>query len=355
MLRHPALRTLTFAIVLACGIGTTARPDALVGQTQHLPRARTVAPAPEQFKATYRRPDTIPFPPKNPYTPAKALLGRVLYYDTRLSGAGTLACASCHNPGLGYGDGLAKSMGDDMKPLDRRSPTIINSAWGKLFMWDGRAASLEEQALGPIEAPREMNQSLDRLVRTLSNIPGYRSLFAGAFPDQPISPATIGAAVATYERTIVSSDAPFDAWIDGDGSAIPDAARRGFDLFNTKAKCALCHGGWNFTDDGFHDIGLPDADTGRGQLLPHVRKMQHAFKTPSLREIARRAPYMHDGSLPTLAAVVVHYDRGGVDRASKSELITPLDLSAAEQADLVAFLMTLTSADAPGVVPVLPR
>jgi cytochrome c peroxidase len=297
----------------------------------------------------------IPFPSENPYTPAKALLGRLLYYDTRLSGAGTLACASCHNPGLGYGDGLAKAIGDGMKPLDRRSPSIVNSAWGKLFMWDGSAASLEEQALGPIEAPREMNQRLARLVRILSDIPDYRTLFATAFPHRAIAAATIGAAVATYERTIVSGVASFDAWVEGDGAAISDAARRGFALFNTKARCAACHAGWNFSDDGFHDIGLPDGDTGRGRLLPQVLMMQHAFKTPGLREIARRAPYMHDGSLPTLAAVVAHYNLGGVERPSKSELITPLDLSAAEQADLVAFLMTLTSADTPGVVPALPR
>jgi len=360
MVRYSAPHVLRTLVVVALSLGALnagriAHAEALVGETLHVQTQPAPAPVLDQLKDTYRRPDTIPFPPGNPYTPDKALLGRALFYDTRLSGSGDLACASCHNPGFAYGDGLARRIGADMKPLSRRAPTIINSAWGELYMWDGRNASLEEQALGPIAGTAEMNQPLDHMVRVLSAIHGYQTLFAIAFPHQPISSGIVADAIATYERTIVSDAAPFDAWIDGDSAAISDAAKRGFVLFNTSARCASCHGGWRLTDDGFHDIGLPDDDVGRGLLLPRVTAMQHAFKTPSLREIASRGPYMHDGSLHTLEAVIAHYNEGGVNRPSQSELITPLGLTSGEQAELVAFLRTLTSPNTTGFVPALPR
>jgi cytochrome c peroxidase len=242
-----------------------------------------------------------------------------------------------------------------MRTLDRRSPGIINSAWGQLFMWDGRAASLEQQALMPIESPTEMNEPLDRMIQAVNQIGEYKTMIAAVFPRRGLTPDTVADAIATYERTIVSATAPFDAWIDGDASAISDAARRGFVLFNTKAGCASCHGGWLFTDDGFHDTGLPDGDVGRGRLFPQVIKMRHAFKTPGLREVASRGPYMHDGSLPTLEAVVAHYNQGGVNRRSQSELVTPLGLSSGEQADIVAFLQTLSSSTTSNLIPGLPR
>jgi cytochrome c peroxidase len=143
--------------------------------------------------------------------------------------------------------------------------------------------------------------------------------------------------------------------VEGDDKAIPDAAKRGFVVFNGKAGCAECHSGWNFTDDSFHDIGLPSKDIGRGKFMPGVVKMQHAFKTPGLREITRRGPFMHDGSVPNLEAVVDHYDRPAVDRPSRSDSVKPLALSSQERNDLVAFMKTLTSDMAPTTVPVLPR
>ena len=200
-----------------------------------------------------------------------------------------------------------------------------------------------------------MNQPLDRMILTLSAIRQYEPLFSVAFPQQTITPTTVADAIATYQRMIVSAAAPFDAWIDGDEAAIPDAARRGFVLFNTKARCASCHDGWRFTDDGFHDIGLPDGDLGRGLLFPSTVSLQHAFKTPSLRDTTRRGPYMHDGSLPTLEAVVAHYNQGGERRPSRSELIGPLGLSVDEQRDLVALLQTLTTPARSGFTPALPR
>ncbi len=346
------LTGLTASASVACD---TARAAALIGDTRHVYAEPLQPPPIDSVKEQYRRPDTIPFPQSNPYTPAKASLGHVLFFDTRLSGSGGLSCAYCHNPGFSYGDGRAKGLGEGMKPLDRRVPAISNSAWGALYMWDGRATSLEDQALDPLEAPREMHQSLDRLVQTLSGLSEYKPLFAAAFPRQAIGALPIAEALATYERTIVSPAAPFDAWIEGDDTAISDAARRGFDLFNNKARCASCHGGWTMTDDGFHDTGLPGADPGRGAIVPNVLKMQHAFKTPGLRNVARRAPFMHDGSLPTLDAVVAHYNHGGLGRPSQSELITPLGLSAGQQADLVAFLQSLGSTAESAFVPTLPR
>jgi cytochrome c peroxidase len=202
-----------------------------------------------------------------------------------------------------------------------------------------------------------MNRSEAELIRDLGAIPGYRDLFVAAFPeDGVINRKTMEQAIATYERTIISGKAPFDRWVDGDESAISAAAKRGFALFTGKAQCVACHSGWNLTDDAFHDIGIGgDADIGRGRLFRNSVALQHAFKTPTLRDVAHRAPYMHDGSLPTLMAVIDSYDRGGIDRPSRDPSIRPLGLSAAEKAELVAFLETLTAEDTPTVVPRLPR
>jgi cytochrome c peroxidase len=192
-------------------------------------------------------------------------------------------------------------------------------------------------------------------MQRLASIPEYKPIFDAVFPGEGMSAKTLAKAIATYERTIVSERAPFDAWIEGDERAISQEAKRGFALFNGKAQCATCHEGWNFTNDGFQDIGLASQDIGRGEYMPGVVKMKHAFKTPGLREIGRRSPYMHDGSLPTLAAVVDHYNHGGVDRPSRSDLMQPLGLTAEEKADLVAFMKTLDSNLNPTAVPVLPR
>jgi len=165
----------------------------------------------------------------------------------------------------------------------------------------------------------------------------------------------VAKAIATFERTVLSGVATFDEWVAGREDAISDSAKRGFVLFNGKAKCAACHSGWNFTDASFHDIGLETADTGRGKLLPQLVSMQYAFKTPTLRNVDQRAPYMHDGGVRTLREAIDVYDSAGVPRPSRSPLITPLKLTAQDKADLFAFLKTLTSVDAPVQVPVLPR
>ena len=237
-----------------------------------------------------------------------------------------------------------------------RSPTLLNVAWMPRLGWDGKFKDLESVAFTPITGAANMNLPEPTLIARLSAIPGYVQAFSSVFGEEGITRHTIELALATYERTLVSQDAPFDHWIDGDENAISQAAQRGFDLFNGKARCSGCHSGWPFSDGSFHDIGIGhDADVGRGRLFPTSVKLRYAFKTPTLRDVARRAPYMHDGSVPTLADVIELYNRGGVDRPSRSELISPLNLSQQEKADLLAFLETLTSTPHMVDVPVLPR
>lgn len=339
------------AAIFSIGSGRAA----IVGETRTVEIKKASDPTVDQLKAAYTRPATIPFPKSNPYTAEKADLGKKLYFDPRLSAAKAQSCASCHSPGFGWGDGLAKGVGHNMKMLGRRSPTIVNAAFSQIYMWDGRAATLEEQALGPIQAEVEMNLPLSDLLARLKDIPEYVALFRAAFPKDGITEENIAKAIATYERTVVSGISPFDAWVDGNDTAISDAAKRGFAVFNTKAGCAACHSGWNFTDDSFHDIGLNTEDIGRAKIVPGVLKMEKAFKTPGLREIARRGPYMHNGSLKTLEEVVDHYDSGGVERPSRSDAIKPLGLTQQEKSDLVAFMLTLTGQPDPVPVPVLPR
>jgi cytochrome c peroxidase len=343
------------AALSATALLVTAGHAASVGKSTATEVKTEPAASTEILKAQYRRVLSIPFPEHDRYTVEKAVLGKQLFFDTRLSAANLLSCASCHSPAYGWGDGQPKGIGHGMRPLARRSPTIVNAAFGKIFMWDGRASSLEEQALGPISADREMNLPIDQLIEKLKDIPGYAPRFRAAFPAEGLTSGSIAKAIATFERTVVSGPAPFDAWIEGDETAISEAAKRGFGLFNNKAACSSCHSGWNFTDDSFHDTGLADEDVGRSGIVPGVLKMEHAFKTPGLREIARRGPYMHDGSLPTLQAVLDHYKRGGIDRPSRSDQMRPRGLSQQENDDHAAFLATITSDMAPMPVPVLPR
>ncbi|HYE76149.1 MAG TPA: cytochrome c peroxidase, partial [Blastocatellia bacterium] len=232
----------------------------------------------------------------------------------------------------------------------------LNLAWSEALFWDGRAESLEAQALGPIQAAGEMNLPLDQMVQKVSEISGYKELFAKAYPGEPVNEKTVAKAIATYERTVTSAPAPFDQWVSGKGSAISESAKRGFALFNGKANCAACHSGWRFTDDSFHDIGLPGEDRGRGAILKEIEITQFAFKTPTLRDADRRGPYMHDGSEKTLEDVIELYNQGGrVKRPSLSNEIKPLNLTAEEKHDLVEFLKTLTSPSQPVTIPALPR
>jgi cytochrome c peroxidase len=308
----------------------------------------------EGLKQAYQRPPAIPYPADNSYTQERGALGKTLFFDPRLSQSNTISCATCHDPSLSWGDGRPVGMGIGRKPLARRTPTIFNLAWTELLFWDGRADGLEAQAIEPISSALEMNQSLDDTILKLREVEGYRRLFEVAYPGEGITARTLGKALATFERTVVSGPTPFDAWITGKHDAISASAARGFMIFNTRGNCLACHSGWALSDGGFHDIGLPSADRGRGALLP-LQAMQYAFKTPTLRNVARRGPYMHDGSVATLLDVVERYDQGGEVRPSRSKEVRPLGLSAQDKADLVAFMETLTSAEPVMQAPDLPR
>jgi cytochrome c peroxidase len=310
----------------------------------------------DKWKADYRRPDAIPFPASDPYSEAKSQLGRLLFFDPVMSGSGTRACAACHNPALSWQDNLPRGIGENQEPMPVRTPTLLNVAWVPKLGWDGHFRDLEAVAFGPISNPKIMNMPEDVLVERLSAIPGYVSAFNSAFGAGSITKRKIELALATFQRSIVSGEAPFDRWIKGDEHAIDAAAKRGFDLFNGKAHCAACHSGWAFSDSSFHDVGTAQGDDiGRGRFFPTSEKLRYAFKTPTLRDVARRAPYMHDGSVATLSEVIDLYNKGGIDRPSRAEDIKPLGLTAQEKADLIAFLDTLTAAPATVAVTTLPR
>ncbi|WP_068312523.1 cytochrome-c peroxidase [Polycladidibacter hongkongensis] len=307
------------------------------------------------LKELYKRPLEIPFPSNAVYTPQRATLGKMLFFDPRLSGAKNMNCVSCHNPSFGYEVPVETAVGSANVALKRQAPTVLNAAWVTTMFWDGRAATLEEQAEGPITAPVEMNGKFEDIIGILEEIPEYAEWFAAAFPTKGITKSTILTAIATYERTVVSGWAPFDRWVEGQDRAISQSAIRGFKLFNGKAKCDKCHTGWNFTDNKFHDVGLFGDDLGRGALEPDNSKMQFAFKTPGLRNLSYRAPFMHDGSLPDLDAVMAHYNSGGMERPSRSEHVHPLELNNEELEDLKAFMLSLTAEQTQTPMPTLPN
>ena len=244
------------------------------------------------MKAEYRRPATIPFPKENPYTPDKAALGKKLYFDTRISVTSAQSCASCHSPGFGWGDGLAVGVGHGMNKLGRHSPTIINAAWGAIFMWDGRLANLEEQALGPIQAAGEMNMPLDKLMERLATIAEYKPLFEASFPGVGLKPATLAQAIATYERTVVSEQAPFDLWIEGNEQGDFRRGQAGLRHLQHQGPVlvAATRAGTS-PMTASRTSASPARTSDADEFMPGVVKMKHAFKTPGLREIARRSAF----------------------------------------------------------------
>lgn len=274
---------------------------------------------------------------------ARVALGRRLFADARLSGDGQRSCATCHQPIRSFTDGLMTASGISGSPLKRNTPALWNLATAKSFYWDGRAATLADQARVPIEAAEEMAGHWPTTIGRLSSDPAMRPAFAAAFPANPqVSEHNILSAIAAYEAALVSPPTRFDDWIGGDAAALTKQEQTGFRLFVGKAGCVQCHVGWRFTDDRFHDIGLASADPGRGAISGGVPGLQ-AFKTPGLREIGRTAPYMHDGSKATLADVLAHYAGGFVDRPGlSSNMKRSLRLDEGERQALLAFLATLT-------------
>ncbi len=302
----------------------------------------------------YLRPADVPVPIDNQQTQNRIALGKKLFFDPRLSGSNWISCGTCHNPALGWSDGLPTAIGHGQKVLGRATPTILNTAYNKHQFWDGRADTLEQQALGPIAAAGEMNQDLDELVKELSAIKGYEKLFKAAYPQEGISKKTIGKAIASFERTINSTESRFDRWIKGEKNAMNKSEIRGFNVFEGKGLCASCHSGFNFSDGAFHNIGLKDnKDPGRFAVTKD-KSLVGALKTPTLRDISLTAPYMHNGEYKTLAEVVNHYDRGGDSKKNISPLMIKLNLSKQEKKDLVAFMESLTGVAANVEIPRLP-
>jgi cytochrome c peroxidase len=301
-----------------------------------------------RMKSEYRRPPVSPIE-NQPLVD----LGRELFFDPQISASGKTACASCHFPELGWAVTDARSLNDSGKLTSRKSQALIGLGYaGKgPFGWDGRNASLEAQAKSSI-ATGSMSMrdtatpvKVEIIEERLRSNPAYVAKFQAALPGRPVDLDSIARALAAFERTLEPPPAAFDRWVDGDEKAISESAQRGFVLFNTKAACFVCHTGWRFTDDRFHDIGTTDTDRGRGTELKDDASMQFAFKTPTLRSIALRPPYMHNASSPTLYEAVRHYEKGGIERPSRSPLLLPLQLSEQERLDLVAFMESLSGAE----------
>lgn len=286
----------------------------------------------------------ITWPKDNPYSAAKAELGKVLYFDNRLSADGTVSCATCHDPKFGFTDGSPVSSGIKGQKGGRSAPTVINRAWSLAQFWDGRAASLEAQALGPMANPIEMGNTHDAIVANLRGIPGYKALFKAAYGDEDITIDRAGKAIATFERTVMSGDSPYDRWKAGQANAMSPSAVRGYHVFQ-KAQCDACHEGQNFTSNMYSNIGVgmdkPNPDLGRFEISKDPADWG-AFKTPTLREVEHTGPYMHDGSLKTLEEVVDYYDKGGTPNRNLDSHIKQQHLRADEKADLVAFLKALS-------------
>ncbi|HWB97829.1 MAG TPA: cytochrome c peroxidase, partial [Bryobacteraceae bacterium] len=306
------------AMVLLC---SCAGPNQEQKQTTAVAPARPIG-TPVEIKAPLGLPP-VPIPPDNPPTAETIALGRRLYYDTAFSIDGTVSCASCHSPGLGFSDGRRVSTGVHGKTGSRNAPTVFNSAYFTVQFWDGRAPSLEKQAEGPVENPVEMAHTMPDVVKKLSADPTYVAAFEKAFGPGPVTYEKVEKCIASFERTVISGNSPFDKYyFGGDKKAMSPAAIRGLEVFRkeNKGNCVVCHTIDQkfalFTDNKYHNLGV--GINGKGELTDEGRfaisKMEAdhgAFKTPSLRNIAQTAPYMHDGSLKTLEDVVEFYIGGG--------------------------------------------
>ena len=300
------------------------------------------------------RPSAVPQPKDNKLTPERIELGKLLYFDVRLSTDDTISCATCHHPERGWTDLLpaSKAVGYNDRVGPRNSPTILNSAYQKHQFWDGRVRSLEAQALGPIGADVEMNMPIDVLIPKLNKIKGYVALFEKAYPGEGLTKKTLAKAIASFERTIVSTESPFDIYAKGDKNAISKDAKEGFELFGGKAHCIECHDGFNFSDGSFRNIGLNDGELKGKELGRYNVKNRAAwygvFKTPTLRDVTKSYPYFHDGSVKTLEEATVICASGGRYEngvKNRSDVMVDRKLSRDEVDKIVSFMKSLTGPD----------
>ena len=346
---------MTFACGILVVVVTATLPIAVSWGGEFAP----LAPLPE-----------VPVPADNPMSEEKVELGKMLYFDPRLSGDSSISCSKCHDPETGFTEESQLSTAYPGTKHWRSTPTILNAAYHDFLFWDGRAGSLEEQALGPIQAPIEMNQNLAHLEAKLSQIPEYVKRFKDVFGEKP-NRDDLAKAIAAFERTIVSTNVPLDNYLKGDKSAMTEQQVSGMKVFEGKAGCIQCHNGALLSDKSFHVTGVPevealqdesdriltrhffardsgvedyesvDSDFGRF-FNSNNEKEKGAFKTPSLREITETSPYMHNGAFMTLEEVVDFYDKGAGDSPNKDEMLKPLNLTDQEKKDLIAFLEALT-------------
>jgi cytochrome c peroxidase len=287
----------------------------------------------------------IPWPRDNPYSSAKAVLGRRLFFETALSRDRTVSCGSCHRPSQGFADaGRVLSPGVSARETHRNVPTLANAAFGASFMFEGGIPTLELQALAPLFAENEMDMTTAEIEARLAADTLYARLFRQAYGEGPITLSGATRALATYQRTLVSYRSPYDRWIAGDENALSPAARRGEALFvGEKADCWHCHAPPLFTDGGFHNLGLDSVSGDLGRMRVTGQPADEGkFKTPSLRNVAATPPYLHDGRFATLTEVVDHYNAGEAIHPRTDALMRPLGLSSREVQDLVAFLEALT-------------
>lgn len=315
----------------------------------------------------------VEFPADNLYSVDKALLGKTLFYDPRLSGSNQIACASCHDPELGWTDNKTLSFGHDRQLGSRNAMTIMNIAFAKSLFWDGRAESIEKQSHMPIEDQKEMNEHIDIATEKIAKIKGYEELFEKAFGSKSITKDKIGKAIATFERTLISPQSKFDKFIDGQSALFSDDEVIGLHLFRTKAQCMNCHNSGYFSNNQFENdgtslLGSKQQDLGR-YLVTKDPKDVGKFRVPSLREVTRTGPWMHNGAFTPLRDVLTFYSNGnpeppkkkstvheGVTLTSqKSEMLKFLDLSSQEITQLEAFLHTLSTRNQRITPPVLPK
>ena len=322
-------------------------------------------------------------PLSNPMTKGKVELGKQLYFDQRISKDGTVSCATCHNPEKGWTDNLSGSIGIRGQKGSRNAPTVLNTVFGLTMFWDGRAPSLEGQAQGPVQNKIEMgDQSYKEIIERLRTIPGYREQFRKVFGTD-VTLDGVAKAIATFERTVLTGNSPYDRYDQGDSpeslKILSEGAKRGMVLFGLrlrqddefrpgvalkKAECTSCHAGANFSDEQFHNLGVgwdekarKFVDLGRFVITPVGAKNNAeigAFKTPTVRDITRTAPYMHDGSETTLEAIVEFYNKGGNGNPHLDPAMKPLNLTPQEKADLVEFMKSLTGEETKVALPTLP-
>lgn len=312
-----------------------------------------------------------PAPLNNPQNPEKIALGKMLFFDRRLSGDGTMSCATCHIPELGFSDGQAISLSYPTTKNWRNSPTLINVAFSKYLFHDGRAETLEDQALFPMMSSFEMNQNLDFVEEEIRSVPEYLKRFKEVFGSEDITRERMAMAIAAFERTLISRNSPIDSYLNGDMDALSVDAKRGFEIFSGKGKCTECHYGVSLIDNKFHALNVPEhpdfqADPRVAATRRFVAKLNHyedfrnlqedpgryliskdkkdwrAFKTPTLRDIAKTAPYMHNGVFETLDEVIDFFDKGG---GPGNSVLQPLQMTEPEKHALKAFMLEALSGD----------